>query len=117
MMMPDTLAYDEHGTLLSWTQPALLPAPRPHRTLAQRIAGHQAALARLHAEARRADTRKKYLLGAAAQKIMPNITPETCAALAYDFEHTATPEIRAQLAARGAVLLAPALIFHARTNT
>lgn len=52
MMMPDTLAYDEHGTLLSWTQPALLPAPRPHRTLAQRIAGHQDALARLQHRAR-----------------------------------------------------------------
>ena len=47
-MMPDSLAYDEHGTLLSWTQ----PAPHPRRTLAQRIAGHQDALARLQHRAR-----------------------------------------------------------------
>ena len=52
MMMPDSLAYDEHGTLLSWSQLALFPAPRPHRTLAPRIAGHQVALARLQHRAR-----------------------------------------------------------------
>lgn len=83
---------------------------RTRRTLAQRIAEHQAALARLHArtqsEARRADAHAKILLGAAARKFAPAITPETLAALAFEYERDASPEDRATLAARGAALLA-----------
>lgn len=82
----------------------------PRRTLAQRIAANRAEYARLQhrtqSEARRADAHKKILTAAAALKFCPTLTPEQNAALAFEFERDASPEIRAQKEQRGAALLA-----------